>query len=319
MARERLGLPEGTQDWLDRLGPPTDALVPADPAAADAQLRQLGVPDLDRTEMLAARPAGDLVGLLARAHRQLVAGIGGIDPMPDWPDLGEEHRYFYPWLLLSALPAVRDYHHDRRISDEVSWATLRDLGRQLARSRRVLGRGGLTSPGWLTLHFRGALYQLGRLQFQRVRVPVERAQAVLPDAAADVPALNVHIPAAGPLTPERCDESFATARRFFADHFPEDGYRFAICSSWLLDEQLAGYLPADANIVAFQRRFQPVPGEQPTQDDLGALGFVFDRRQAPLRAGDLDELPQDTTLQRALVAHLRAGRHWHFRTGWCEL
>ncbi|MEV0796276.1 hypothetical protein AB0I34_01230 [Kribbella sp. NPDC050281] len=29
----------------------------------------------------------------------------------------------------------------------------------------------------------------------------------------------------------------------------------------------------------------------------------------------LAQVPQDTTLQRAYVTHLRSGRHWHNRTG----
>jgi hypothetical protein len=32
----------------------------------------------------------------------------------------------------------------------------------------------------------------------------------------------------------------------------------------------------------------------------------------------LDDLPQRTTLERAIVAHLRAGGHWRARTGWFE-
>jgi len=49
------------------------------------------------------------------------------------------------------------------------------------------------------------------------------------------------------------------------------------------------------------------------------LKFVFDRPPTPLRPGDLDALPQRTSLQRALVAHLRSGGHWWTRVGWCDL
>ena len=33
-------------------------------------------------------------------------------------------------------------------------------------------------------------------------------------------------------------------------------------------------------------------------------------------ADDLDALPQETTLQRALVRHLRDGKHWTGGVGW---
>jgi len=45
---------------------------------------------------------------------------------------------------------------------------------------------------------------------------------------------------------------------------------------------------------------------------------VFGRELAGFgdRAAFLDQLPQETSLQRAIVAVLRSGNHWHTRTGW---
>jgi len=293
----------------------------------DPPLSRLGVSDLDRAELLAARPTPtgtpELWAVLERTRRQLLDGMGRADRCLDWPDpapeLGPAGRYLYAWALLSVLAPVRDYHAGRGIPDAVSWASLADLGRQLARGRVLLGRGGLATPGWLSTHFRGDLYELGRLQFQRTRIPLNRVRTVFPDATGDLAALNVHIPATGPLSPPACDDAFARAAGFFARHFPEDGHRYALCTSWLLDPQLAEYLPADSNIMRFQQRFQPVPEDEPTEDDAAVLDLVFHRRRAPVHRTGLDELPRDTTLQRAIVAHLRAGRHWHFRTGWCAL
>ena len=292
----------------------------------DPPLTRLGVGELDRAELLAARPTPigtpDLWPLLERARRQLLDGMGRAEPCLDWPDLAPEHGYLYPWALLYVLAPVRDFHASRGIPDAVSWTSLADLGRQLARGRVVLGRGGLATPGWLSTHFRGDLYELGRLQFQRTRIPVHRVRTVFPDATGELAALNVHIPATGPLTPQACDDAFTRAAGFFARHFPEDGHRYAVCTSWLLDPQLTEYLPADSNIIGFQQRFQPVPDDEPTDDagdDAAVLDLVFHRRPAPLHRAELDALPQDTTLQRAIVGHLRAGRHWHFRTGWRSL
>src|SRR5207237_1385047 len=139
--------------------------------------------------------------------------------------------------------------------------------------------------------------------------------ATPPDGGAEVTALDVHVPATGPMSPQLCEASFTAAKNFFARHFPEADHRFATCTSWLLDEQLAEYLPENSNIVQFQRRFELVPGapvEGGPDDDAAVLKFVFHRAPTPVRPGDLDGLPQETTLHRAIVAHLRAGRHWRF-------
>jgi hypothetical protein len=296
-------------------------ILPGDHAVR-MPLARLGVAARDRAQLLAARPTPDGTPyqwwLLHRVHRRLVAGMGGGGPRLFWPD-PPKAGYLPPWVLLAALPDVRRYHRQRGIPDAVSWATLADLGRQMALCRRIFGRGGLAGLGWLALHFRGMLYQLGRLQYERTVVRLDRVRAVFPDADADLPALGVHIPATGPLTPQRCDGSFRRAARFFDRYFPEAGYRHAVCGSWLLDPQLRGYLPASSNIVRFQERFQPVPAGPRAPDDEQVLELVFQRERRPIEPGDLDRLPRGTALQRALVGHLKAGGHWYFRTGWCAL
>ena len=101
------------------------------------------------------------------------------------------------------------------------------------------------------------------------------------------------------------------APAFFDRHF---GIRYpvALCTSWLLDPQLAEYLPEESNIVQFQRRFHLTSESLPGDSDI--LKFVFCRLDS-----ELETLPQATALQRAVVTHLRAGRHWRVRTGWVEL
>jgi GNAT-like C-terminal domain len=42
----------------------------------------------------------------------------------------------------------------------------------------------------------------------------------------------------------------------------------AICTSWLLDDQLAAYLKPDSNIIRFQRRFSLLPDSSDGDDDV---------------------------------------------------
>jgi len=250
---------------------------------------------------------------------------------PEWfprlpPDLGDVARYFYVYVFLAALPHVRAYHRARGIPDEVSRRTLADLGRNMAVHRRRTGEAGLAEPYWLRLHFRGLLYQLGRLQFERARLGGRTGRGVaaagMPLTTGD-PALAVHVPAFyGPLAPDACDASFSRARDFFARHFPDERYAVATCHSWLLDAQLADYLPADSNILCFRRRFQVAYVPEPTPFP-SILRFVFGFEDAPDGAAppqeELVKLPQRTALERAVVDHLKAGRHWRGGAGWLPL
>jgi hypothetical protein len=280
-----------------------------------AIFERLAISKQEQNEILAAWPSReadpDTWSSLERAYETLVKDLGGFGslalpgPAVESTPLG---RYFFVYVYLAALADVRRFHAQRHIPDEISWATLADLGRNLKRDRALLGDGGLRTSGWLTLHFRGALFQLGRLQFNRMQV----GGADLAAFREGEPALGVHIPESGPLTRDACDDSFTRAQPFFARHFPETPTRLGICNSWLLDPQLADYLAPDSNIMHFQRRFTLVGDGH--DGDADVLRFVF-HRIAP----NIADLPQRTTLERAIVAHLRAGKHWRSPTGWLEL
>ena len=291
---ERLGLPP---EWSRRLGGPAPASVRL---PAPVVLDRLAVAPDDAAEIRAGWPSGEwpeeLHWLLRRVVALVRADLGGTDwlvPGPWLPrERGPAFRHFYVYVYLALLEDVLAYHARHGVPEPVSWTTLADVGRNLAIDRRMNGEGWPVMLQWLTLHVRGALYELGRLQFHR----------------APGRELRLHIPRSGPLTPEACDASFRLARAFFPRHFPSEPYAAVACGSWLLDPTLAEYLPPESNIVRFQRRFELVPGGKDAGEDI--LRFVFGTLTTPL-----DRLPTRTALQRAVVTHLRAGGHWQNRTG----
>ncbi|MEQ4207946.1 acyltransferase domain-containing protein [Actinopolymorpha sp. B9G3] len=322
--RRELHLSADAVTWLEQIDRPVASLGPElpDDAVAAHQLERLGVDEVDRSETLAARPDPDthpaLWWVLDRAHHALLAIMGKAVPIEGhsgWPvrfspETGLVGRYLPVWMYLATIPDVRRYHAARGIPDEVSWSSLSTgLVAVMEKHRSVTGFGGIGLFGFGTsalLHFRGAQYRLGQLEFTRGAIS-------LSDGPCGY-ALSVHIPPVRPLSPTLCDEAFAQASEFFSRHFPEEPVTFFTCESWLLDPQLADYLPETSNIIQFQRRFHllPVHSEaEPPQADGDVAEYVFGRSHR-----DLDDYPQETTLQRAYVAHLRSGGHWHERTGW---
>ncbi|MGW0915021.1 acyltransferase domain-containing protein [Streptomyces sp. NPDC002784] len=257
----------------------------------------------------------ELRRFLEASVEELVRDLGTIGaraelPELDWP-AGPLQRCFPVYVFVAALPHTRAYHRERGVPAEVTRRTLADLGRNMAVHRRRYGRAGLQAPRWLTHHFRGELYQLGRLQFERSRTGRALAGAG-PDP--DALCLNLHIPDFhGPLTPVACDRSLALAREFFARHFPEERYPAAQCHSWLLDPQLKRYLPADSNIVRFQERFRIVRDDG-EEADTEPVQFVFGDPDLPVEG-----LPRRTAVERAVGDHLRAGGHWYIGHGWFPL
>jgi len=319
---------ESSREWLEHvesLGephagaglPPAHQLAPV--------LLDLAVPheDIDFLVALAAQveTSPDLSWLLKRCVQSLCVNmgkIGGRIALPPLPDPSVPlARYFYVLVFVATLPHARAFHQSRGIPEVVSRRTFADLGRNIAVHRKRHGVGGLHAPNWQTLHFTGALYDLGRLQFERAtlgRTTSAGIQAAGFDHEPGEYTLSVHIPAfSGPITPRVCDESFERAGEFFTRYFPEEPYATAVCHSWLMDAELREYLPDSSNIIQFQKRFRLAYRSDDANDD-GPLSFVFGRTTR-----DLDGLPRETTLQRAIVDHIRAGRHWHDGAGWLEL
>ncbi|MET9360844.1 acyltransferase domain-containing protein [Streptomyces sp. NPDC006632] len=288
-------------------------------------LLDLAVPHEDINELtsLAARFTAEpeLADLLEQSARALVEGIGTIGARPEPPPLpeglGDLERWFPVYVAVAALPYTRAYHRERGIPDDIARRTLADLGRQIALHHRRHGIGGLNAPHWLRLHFRGEIYQLGRLQFQRAELGERTSRAVRAagfDAQRGDPCLNLHIPdCQGPLTPRACADSIARAKTFFARHFPEERHRVAVCHSWLLDDQLRDHLPEDSNIVRFQGLFR-IDHRSDEPADSEPVGFVFGDPELPV-AG----LPQRTGVQRAVTRHLLDGGHWYLGHGWFQL
>lgn len=302
----RLGVP--VEDVARLAGDRPSAPLPAK-ADAPAILDRLAVRPDDAAEIMAGWPDPDsplwtpeLRWLLDRSIALVRADPGGhgwLPPGPELPrDRGPAWRHLYVYAYLALLGVVLDYHRDHGVPDSVSWTTLADLGRNLAVDRRMNREGWPVMQAWLSLHWRGAIYELGRLQFHR--------------GATDSGVIDLHIPESGPMTPAAIDASLDEARAFFPRHFPDEHYTAFGCGSWLLDPQLLEYLPEDSNIIRFQRRFELAPYKEPEglDADVEVLRFVFRTLTTPL-----DQLPRRTVLERAIVDHLKSGRHWRIRRG----
>ena len=335
---EALGLGPDLRPWLEALAAApagTGRPVPG-PAEEEDLLSWLGVEPEARSEVLATRDevaGSDAYSWLVDRCQAEIAACAG-DPegprlvLPQLPGhLGGAGRCFPIHLYLAALPDALERHRLLGVPEQISRATFGDLARHVAIRRRADGRTGLDAPWWSLLALRGVIFECGRLQYGLCRLgsgslgpgewyDEEEAEAHGAGSRRGDVALNVHIPEGPGITPDACDASDALARDLLASCFADLGIRVATCTSWLLDDQLAGYLAEGSNIVCFQRRFELLPGGRLGDADLLRFVFGLDAAREPSR---LDRLPQATTLERAAVEHLRSGGHWKVRTGWYRL
>lgn len=123
--------------------------------------------------------------------------------------------------------------------------------------------------------------------------------------------LDIHIPAAGSMEHVECGESFREAVTFFAKYFPDYKINSFTCTSWFLDHQFELYLPETSNIVRFLKEVYLIP--VPAATDASTFYRIWGQKQID----DLDKLQQETSLQRAVIKHLKSGGYWH--SGGCLL
>lgn len=323
--------------WVEDLalvGPlPADFTVGLDEAVAESGIELLALPDEDAAEILRTLPSPDSTPewwwCLEREVHRLVSHMGESEaPRGLWPSFEgnswpPEYRCHFLHVALAVIPRTLAWYASVGIPEPVAVGSLSDLRRHTAIHRRVHATTGIDAAWWMTLCLRAEIIDLGRLQYHRFRFgkseesplwyPPERQRELGLGFRDGDDSLGIHIPEGPPLTPQTVKESLETAAEFFPRYFPSERRRIATCMSWMLDDQLAEYLAPDSNIILFQRLFELVPGSY--EGDGEVRNFVF--RVGP--RVPVDALPQRTSLERAAVAHWRAGRHFRMRTGWLPL
>jgi hypothetical protein len=202
----------------------------------------------------------------------------------------------------------------RPFDGELTFYHNRDTGKMIAvphpglrfrRDGQYDGAGGWSDPegAWVTQLFKHGgtwvsntwISHRGCARREEVRLDLTEWEVVLRPGDQS---LEFHIPGGEPLDYTACGESFRRSLEFFAEHFPEIKPRAIYTGTWLLDPQLQDMLPPTANLVRFQREMYLYPLVYGKGNERHVLGSNYKT---------LDDAPRKTTLQRAIVGHLRAG------------
>ncbi len=130
--------------------------------------------------------------------------------------------------------------------------------------------------------------------------PDEREEVTLlksewkPFLKRDDPIVSVHIPAGRGLLPELCEASYAKMLEILRTYYPDYKYKIFSCEhSWLMEPHLADFLPENANIMQFQKKYTLYQNDA---NGKGVYTFLFHvPEDTPLA-----ELPEDSSLRRAI-------------------
>ncbi len=185
---------------------------------------------------------------------------------------------------LHASALVYDAYLEKGISEEVYYATMGCFCRFLGETVKRTGKLEFDRAFWTWRQASGLLYRVGELEYE-----------LLPS----LPGISLHIPSDSHITPENVSASLKAGREFMTQFFPETTAWPMGCESWLLSPELGKLLKEGSNILAFQRRFRILK----THDHEDCLEWLFGVSEETPYA----DLPERTSLQRSVKAHLLSG------------
>jgi hypothetical protein len=169
--------------------------------------------------------------------------------------------------------------------------------------RREFGRFGFDRGFWIWRQSSGTIFRLGALEYEYLPELSESA-AQKTGLTAGKPVLTIHIPTGTDLSRAALDASYAQAHAFYQEGSAAclgGGAPQAImCDSWLLSPTLYSLLGEGSGIRRFADDFRLCSSEDKSE---GHRHFLFlAGKDTPVA-----DFPEDTSLRRAVKAHLLAG------------
>lgn len=179
------------------------------------------------------------------------------------------------------------------LTDEIFYDTMTDMTIWAKVCKRDHGTWGLKEFNWLSIHVKGDLYRLGRIQYHYIKF--DRDIYVKGDTVVKRgdKVINMHIPEGKSFTHDIRMNSYKRAYDLLK-------LNVFVCNSWLLYPRHIEFLPPESNILDFMRDFEIIDSNESTSTEN--MWRVFNRREKYIPS----ELPRDTGLQRAYADWLES-------------
>lgn len=215
------------------------------------------------------------------------------------------HRYTIDIIfLLYISPALLDKYREKGIDEKYYYDTMCDFTYKLIECRKYHGVWGNSSLGWNRGLFRMQTIKVGRLEYQLREFPLDDYKDFI---KKNDPVLSIHIPSSGPLCEEEVLDSIKEAYKFYG----YTGNMVLFCQSWLLYPPMFYDVCAEgSNMAKFYNLFDIVKYDTYKDNSTYWRIFYVDGNTTPI-----DELPQETTLQKNLVKFFKAGNQLGYGAG----
>lgn len=216
-----------------------------------------------------------------------------IDPNAFKPDFEEgikaEFAMFFPvWYMAEEFAADMA---KRGVPGDIIKKSLASVCACVKKNKDLKGTMGTSAYFfWIHKYARGELFIINDFQYETFK-------------HKDKDVINIHIPAGTRLNVYENLKSFKGALDFFDKYYPEFKITGVLCESWLLSKEIEEVMGGPTNISRFGDMFE----RHDIGDTKGEAVFRFVYNfAAPYPP--VEDLPENTTLQRKLKAYMLSGK-----------
>lgn len=212
------------------------------------------------------------------------------------------HEYTLHFIfLISCTDILLEHYKAKNIDESIFWDGMDDFRCKFIECHNVKGIWGTFVAGWYADWLSMKLFALGRLQYGESFFEMEgyNKNGIVVNKGDRVHYL--HIPSSGqPFDKAARLASYRKAYELLGYAQRSDNM-VLVCHSWLLYRDFENMLPPDSRILDFMRDFDIVSSTASDNFDDGWRIFGKDHNLP------LEQLPRDTSLQKAVAEHLQAG------------
>lgn len=211
------------------------------------------------------------------------------------------HKYTLDLVyMIMLVPHLKELYTENGISEDVLRDSVADLKWKSAECKKVYSVWGIFVGWWTIDFFKLKRFAFGRLQFNMGKFNADYNISGEAVKKEDI-YIDTHIPSGKPLNYEECQLSYKCAAEFYKNTFKGAPIIFG-CNSWLLSTDNKKILSETSNILKFASDYEVL--EQVKDEKSTDAWRIFNVEKLP---ENLDDLPQNTSVQRAFVKWLKEG------------
>lgn len=219
------------------------------------------------------------------------------------------HEYEGGMILpICMAKTLKRYYAEANLPEEMWFTAMSDLKWKLVECKNAYDIWGSFVARWFSRFYSLTRFGFGKLQFEAMPMGIAYEKDGL-SLTEESWVINVHIPRTGTrLDQEGMRAAYARAAAFFRERDPRfaEGPMVFKCWSWLLYPKHAEVLKPGSNLHAFFSDYDIV--DNGVYENYNEVWRLFDVNYT----GDVEQLPQNSSLRRTYADWIRKGE----KTGW---